>query len=80
MYKETIAKNQNKTIDLFLFMGQSNMAGRGIVTKEHGEGVPCLIQGAGYEYVPCPPPTGSVPYPSLFAALRTARAALTTAI
>lgn len=50
MYKETIAKNQNKTIDLFLFIGQSNMAGRGIVTKEHGEGVPGLIQGAGYEY------------------------------
>ncbi|MCI8929303.1 MAG: sialate O-acetylesterase [Lachnospiraceae bacterium] len=50
MYKETIVKNQNKTIDLFLFMGQSNMAGRGIVTKEHGEGVPGLIQGAGYEY------------------------------
>ena len=77
MYKETIVKNQNKTIDLFLFMGQSNMAGRGIVTKEHGEGVPGLIQGAGYEYRAV---SGSVPYPSLLAALRTARAALTTAI
>lgn len=38
------------TVDLFLFMGQSNMAGRGIVTDEHREGVPLLVEGAGYEY------------------------------
>ena len=50
MCKETIGNPQHKTIDLFLFMGQSNMAGRGIVTKEHSEGIPALIQGAGYEY------------------------------
>lgn len=37
-------------VDLFLFMGQSNMAGRGIVTKEHAEGAPKLTEGAGYEY------------------------------
>lgn len=39
-----------KTIDLFLFMGQSNMAGRGIVTSEHPQGVPAVIEDAGYEY------------------------------
>ncbi|MCM1539859.1 MAG: sialate O-acetylesterase [Blautia sp.] len=39
-----------KTIDLFLFMGQSNMAGRGIVTQEHCQGAPRLLDGAGYEY------------------------------
>lgn len=38
------------TVDLFLFMGQSNMAGRGIVTDEHKEGAPRLAKGAGYEY------------------------------
>lgn len=35
----------NKVIDLFLFIGQSNMAGRGDI-----EAVPALIEGAGYEY------------------------------
>lgn len=39
-----------KTIDLFMFMGQSNMAGRGIVNEEHPIGAPQLIQGAGFEY------------------------------
>lgn len=38
------------TVDLFLFMGQSNMAGRGIVTADHPQGAPELIEGAGYEY------------------------------
>lgn len=38
------------TVDLFLFMGQSNMAGRGIVTADHPQGAPELIDGAGYEY------------------------------
>lgn len=37
-------------VDMFLFMGQSNMAGRGIVTDIHNEGVPALTKGAGYEY------------------------------
>lgn len=40
----------NKTVDLFMFMGQSNMAGRGITTKEHQEKAPSLIKGAGYEF------------------------------
>lgn len=39
-----------KTVDLFMFMGQSNMAGRGIVSEEHPETAPKLIQGAGFEY------------------------------
>ena len=37
-------------VDLFLFMGQSNMAGRGISNIEHPETAPSLIPGAGYEY------------------------------
>ena len=39
-----------KRIDLFMFMGQSNMAGRGIVNEEHPETAPKLIPGAGFEY------------------------------
>ena len=41
---------RNNTVDLFLFMGQSNMAGRGIVTAEHNVPAPALVEGAGYEY------------------------------
>lgn len=41
---------QGMTVDLFLFMGQSNMAGRGIVTKEHCVPAPRLTEGAGDEY------------------------------
>ncbi len=37
-------------VDLFMFMGQSNMAGRGITNAEHPETVPSLLPGAGYEY------------------------------
>ena len=39
-----------KTVDLFMFMGQSNMAGRGIVSDIHPEPAPELFSGAGYEY------------------------------
>ena len=48
--KEQTGSRQPETVDLFMFMGQSNMAGRGIVTREHSQGAPALIQGAGYEY------------------------------
>ncbi|MCM1045830.1 MAG: sialate O-acetylesterase [Candidatus Gastranaerophilales bacterium] len=45
------AKPHHQTeIDLFLFMGQSNMAGRGIVTQQHPQAAPALTAGAGYEY------------------------------
>lgn len=36
--------------DLILFAGQSNMAGRGIVTEKWKEKAPKLVGGAGYEY------------------------------
>ena len=38
------------TVDLIIFMGQSNMAGRGIVDAAHPQPAPCLTRGAGYEY------------------------------
>lgn len=37
-------------MDLFLFMGQSNMAGRGIPDGKTGEQAPVILPGAGYEY------------------------------
>ena len=39
-----------KAVDLFIFMGQSNMAGRGIVSAEWPEGAPDVPSGWGYEY------------------------------
>lgn len=37
-------------VDLFLFMGQSNMAGRGEVSSKFPDAAPSLLAGAGYEY------------------------------
>ena len=39
-----------KQIDLFMFMGQSNMAGRGISSQKWPETPPVLMPGAGYEF------------------------------
>jgi len=36
--------------DLFLFSGQSNMAGRGIVCERWPQPAPVIISGAGWEY------------------------------
>lgn len=38
------------TYDLFLFLGQSNMAGRGVTSRQWPEAAPALTPGAGYEY------------------------------
>lgn len=40
----------SKMIDLFMFMGQSNMAGRGICDEKFKEKAPDLIEEAGYEF------------------------------
>ena len=34
-------------VDLFMFMGQSNMAGRGITSMQWPEEAPALTEGAG---------------------------------
>lgn len=39
-----------KEYDLFLFAGQSNMAGRGITSGRWPQTAPALTPGAGYEY------------------------------
>ena len=57
----TSEKKENKHVDLFLFMGQSNMAGRGIVTAEHHEDAPRVVEDAGYEFRPISDPTRIYP-------------------
>lgn len=44
--------------DLFLFMGQSNMAGRGVTCEQFPETAPELIRGAGFEYRAVTAPDG----------------------
>ena len=46
-----------KECDVIIFMGQSNMAGRGITTSAHPEGAPKIIEGAGYEFRAISDPT-----------------------
>lgn len=43
-------KKCKKEVDLFMFMGQSNMAGRGVRNAEHPEPPDEIAGGAGYEY------------------------------
>ena len=50
-----------KQIDLFMFMGQSNMAGRGISSQEWPETPPVLMPGAGYEFRAISDPTRLYP-------------------
>lgn len=40
----------NKEIDLILFIGQSNMAGRGVTCEKYPETAPLLTEGMAYEY------------------------------
>ena len=39
-----------QTVDVFLFAGQSNMAGRGIPCERFPEMAPAVLPGAGWEY------------------------------
>ena len=57
------------TYDLFLFAGQSNMAGRGIACTQFPEGAPDLISGAGAEFRAISDPTRLYPIEEPFGAL-----------
>lgn len=48
-------------VDLFLFMGQSNMAGRGITNEQWPEEAPGLTEGAGWEFRAISDPTRLYP-------------------
>ena len=47
----------SKIVDLGIFMGQSNMAGRGITTTAHPEPAPIVPEGHGYEFKAISDPT-----------------------
>lgn len=44
-------------VDLILFAGQSNMAGRGVTCEKWPEAAPAIIPGAGYEFRAVSDPT-----------------------
>lgn len=50
-----------KEVDLFLFIGQSNMAGRGVQSKRWPQAAPQCLPGAGYEYRAVSDPTRLYP-------------------
>ncbi|MBQ1311346.1 MAG: hypothetical protein IIY55_05790, partial [Blautia sp.] len=53
-------------VDVVIFMGQSNMAGRGSVTDEYPEDAPAVIDGAGWEFRAISDPTKLYPIDKLF--------------
>jgi len=55
-----------KYVDAIIFMGQSNMAGRGIVTEEHPQDAPAVIDGAGWEFRAVTDPTKLYPITKIF--------------
>ena len=57
------------TYDLFLFVGQSNMAGRGITCPQFPEDAPSLISGAGMEFRAISDPTTLYPIAEPFGVL-----------
>lgn len=56
-----LTMSQGNTVDLILFMGQSNMAGRGITSEQWPEEAPALTQGAGWEFRAISDPTKLYP-------------------
>ena len=52
---------KQKYVDVIIFMGQSNMAGRGVTNESHTETAPVIINGAGYEFKSITDPTKLVP-------------------
>lgn len=55
-----------KQVDVIIFMGQSNMGGRGIVSDTHPEDAPAVIDGAGYEFRAITDPTQLYPITKTF--------------
>lgn len=55
-----------KQVDVIIFMGQSNMGGRGVVNSAHPEDAPAVIDGAGYEFRAITDPTQLYPITKTF--------------
>lgn len=64
--KTKIEPIDSKQVDLIIFMGQSNMAGRGITSVAHPEDAPNVIDGAGYEFRAISDPTKLYPLDKTF--------------
>jgi len=47
---ENILPNSGKNVVVVMFMGQSNMAGRGVTSSAWPQTAPAVIDGAGYEF------------------------------
>ena len=58
----------DRRVDLFIFMGQSNMSGRGVTSEEWPEGPPALTEGAGFEFRAVSDPTALYPIAEPFGA------------
>ena len=43
-------KERDRVVDLIIFMGQSNMAGRGVVNSKHQEDAPSVSETSGMEF------------------------------
>lgn len=59
--EDAIGGQSPNTVDLLMFMGQSNMAGRGVTNAQHPEGFPIIINNAGYEFRAISDPTKLYP-------------------
>lgn len=64
--KTKIEPIDSKQVDVIIFMGQSNMAGRGITSAAHPEDAPNVIEGAGYEFRAITDPTKLYPLDKTF--------------
>lgn len=60
------AKQTATDVDLIIFMGQSNMAGRGVVNNSHPEDAPAVTDGNGFEFRAFSDPTRLYPITKLF--------------
>ena len=60
-YDRKKKRKMAQIIDLILFMGQSNMAGRGIISEKWPQGAPMLTDGAGWEFRAISDPTKLYP-------------------
>lgn len=57
---------KNRKVDLIIFMGQSNMAGRGVVNDKHTEDAPDVIRSVSMEYRAFSDTTSLYPITKLF--------------
>lgn len=55
-----------RNVVLIMFMGQSNMAGRGVTNTAHPQDAPAVIEGAGYEFRAISDPTKLYPITKTF--------------